>query len=165
VVSRHIREDRPSKEKSVCWEPKLKPQGVEVADLALYRAEKLVEHPDRPAMVCEGEAATDALASLEDALGVVAVGTVTGAAGTPGDAALQPLVSRRVILWPDADDAGARHMQRIGLRLRRLGCHDILIVDWHEAPEHGDAADSVALGVDVAALIAAAQPWSLLKGR
>lgn len=150
----HVREDRPDG-KHVWWEPK----GVRTADLALYRSNMLARHPQRPAVVCEGEPAADALATMENALGVVAVGTVTGASGTPSDTALNPLVDRTVYLWPDNDDPGAKHMLRIAQRIVALGCSDARIVCWMDAPDKGDVADAVRAGVDVRALLDHAQRW------
>ena len=62
-----------------------------------------------PVIVCEGEPATDALLDL----GLSAVGTVTGAGSTPGPGPLEVLRARDVVLWPDADSAGTKHMGRI----------------------------------------------------
>lgn len=151
----HIREDGLNG-KRMWWSRR----GVRTADLALYRFQKLAEHPARSAVICEGEPTADALAELEDRLGVVAVGTVTGASGTPCDAALEPLRGRTVYLWPDADDPGRSHMSRIARRLTALGVEDIRMVDWPDAPERGDAADAASQGVDIAALLAAARPWA-----
>jgi hypothetical protein len=60
-----------------------------------------------------GEKVADALASW----GIAAVGTMTGAAVTPCRDALLPLAGRRVILWPDADEAGIGHMRAIAAAL------------------------------------------------
>ncbi len=87
------------------------------------------------------------------------VGTVTGASGTPGDDALGPLVRLRVVLWADNDDAGRQHMARIAARLSALGCREVWMVDWAEAPDKGDAVDALALQVDVQQLIANATEW------
>jgi KaiC/GvpD/RAD55 family RecA-like ATPase len=42
---------------------------------------------------------------------------VTGANGTPGDAALEVLRDRDVFLWPDFDEPGRKHMTRIAERI------------------------------------------------
>lgn len=42
-----------------------------------------------------------------------------------------------------------------------MGYENVRLVDWPDAPEKGDAADAVALGVDVAALIENARPVAL----
>ena len=67
------------------------------------------------------------------------MGTVTGASGTPSRAALAELTGRMVYLWPDHDDVGRKHMQRVAAGLS--GVIGVEIVDWPDAPEHGGAAD------------------------
>lgn len=84
--------------------------GMRLERLPLYGSERLAYLPeDRPIVLTEGEKARDAL----EAVGIPAVGTVTGAAGTPGPAALEALRGLEVVLWPDADDPGREHMDRI----------------------------------------------------
>src|SRR5439155_23007604 len=89
----------------------------------------------------EGEKAALALARA----GFRAVGTVTGAATAPSVAVLQALRGRHVIVWPDADKAGANHMHTVAERLAGVAA-SIRQVTWPEAPEHGDAADLLATG-------------------
>lgn len=88
-------------------------------------------------ILTEGEPAAVALAWC----GIVGVATVTGAATIPTDAVLSCLVRLRVLLWPDADDPGAEHMQRIAARLVALGCGSVEVIEWPEAPARGDARD------------------------
>ena len=154
LVAEHVREEGP-KRKKVWWSMR----GVRTATLALYRYQKLVEYRDRPAVICEEEPAADALAGLENRLGVVALGTVKGASGTPCNKALEPLRGRIVYLWPDNDNPGRRHTSRIGRRLRALGVEEVRVIHWPNAPEHGDAFDAVTAGMDIAELLAAAKPW------
>lgn len=112
--------------------------GIKTSDLPLYGVERLRAAPaESPVVVCEGEKATNALRSN----GMLAVGTVTGASGAPGDDALRPLLGRPVFLWPDNDTPGREHMVRIGAALHRLGHRDIRSIDWKSAPAKGDAAD------------------------
>ncbi len=141
VVAVHIRTDKPGGSKAFRWE---RPDGamglggMPVSALPLYGSERLPALPDGARIVvCEGEKASDALR----ARGIAAVGTVTGAGPTPCDDALRPLARLQVTLWPDADQPGREHMARIGDALARLGCKDVLIVDWPGAPDKGDAAD------------------------
>ncbi|HEY5520449.1 MAG TPA: hypothetical protein VIK08_07310, partial [Candidatus Limnocylindrales bacterium] len=58
-----------------------------------------------------------------------AVGTVTGAAATPGPGPLAELSGRRVFLWPDNDEVGRSHMQRIGESLAGIAAH-VGWIDW-----------------------------------
>ena len=153
--SSHIRIDKADGTKDLFWEPR----GVKTKDLAMYRADVLAQKPGVPVVVCEGEPATDALATIEEILGIVSVGTITGASTQPGESALSVLVGRRVYLWPDADPPGAKHMQRLASRLQQMGCKELLIVSWKQAPKHGDAVDAIAEGVDVAGLLIDAETW------
>ena len=143
VVAVHVRVDRPGAEKKIWWtDPNgvlNLPKGVGVADLLLYGHERLPkpEGDSLTAVLVEGEKPTDAL--LEN--GIPAVGTVTGAATIPGDKALSVLLPYRVVLWPDADAPGAKHMQLIGDALKRLGHEDVAIFSWPNAPAGGDAYD------------------------
>ena len=158
LVAVHVRLDTPDG-KRLWWEG---PDGTKglgdrpVATLPLYGVHRLGD--TRDVVVVEGEKAADALLDL----GVPAVGTVCGAAVIPMPEALRPLAGRRVYLWPDNDDEGRAHMAGIARRLAALGCADILVVDWPDAPPKGDAADLVAQGgtiEDVRRLMAEARRW------
>ena len=140
TVATHVREDLPG-EKKIWWEAhgKLGLNGTPLESLPLYRLpDVLAADPATPVIVCEGEKAADALADK----GLLAVGTVTGAGATPSDKALAPLIGREVWLWPDNDQAGQEHMQRIAARLHPTPRW----IKWSAAPEKGDAADYVAGG-------------------
>jgi hypothetical protein len=118
--------------------------GLRAADLPLYSVDRLDGAGE--VIVVEGEKACEALRTL----GVAAVGTVTGASGTPGDDALRPLVGKTIYLWPDNDSPGRQHMTRIAQRLSALGAapEQVRLIDWPEAPAGGDAADYIATGRD-----------------
>jgi hypothetical protein len=112
--------------------------GRKVKDLPLYRVHELMREPRESLVyVTEGEKACEILTMQ----GLNAVGTVTGAGGTPCDESLRPLLDYEVVLWPDADDVGRGHMQRIAARLVTLGAHEVKWIAWEDAPEGGDAAD------------------------
>jgi putative DNA primase/helicase len=142
VVAVHVRDDLDDGGKSVWWQL---PDGTrnlggkKVADLPLYGLSDVKESAS-PIIITEGEKAADALRAND----VTACGTVTGASQCPGDEALRPLLVRPVYLWPDNDDAGHAHMNRIAAALHRLGHRDVRIIDWKGAPGKGDAADLVA---------------------
>lgn len=155
-VSTHVRVDSPGKNKKITWVPK----GAKTKELALYRATVLSENLGDFVVVCEGETATDALATIEKELGIVVVGSVTGAGTTPGEAALSALLGRVVILWPDNDPPGVKHMSSIASQLHTLGNQEVRMVSWPDAPEDGgDAADAVALEADIKGLLANAPEW------
>ncbi|MBE0568743.1 MAG: AAA family ATPase [Deltaproteobacteria bacterium] len=140
LIAIHIREDL-AKGKRMRWElPNGTPNlgGIKTADLPLYGVDSLAAAaPNFPVVIAEGEKAAEALCTNE----VLAVGTVTGASGTPGDGALRQLLGRPVFLWPDNDGPGQEHMARIGAALHRLGHRDIHEIYWKGAPDKGDAAD------------------------
>lgn len=145
--------------KDVWWElpdgsSGLKRAGLTPAVLPLYGSEALAGlAAGATVFVCEGETAADALREL----GLVAVGTVTGAATIPDDAVLATLGGFDVVLWPDADDDGARHMARVAQRLAGVA-GGLRVLAWDAAPPKGDACDFVAagLGLDELRLLYAA---------
>jgi hypothetical protein len=160
IVAVHVRKDR-ADGKVLHWE---RPDGsrglggLAVAALPLFGVHLLRDRPGGPVIVCEGEKAAQALLDA----GRLAVGTVTGAAGTPGDDALRPLAGRDVLVWPDADEPGQAHMSKIASALVRLGVTP-RIVTWAEAPPAGDAADFLAqhgAGEVLDRLLAAAAPFA-----
>ncbi|MFI5259462.1 MAG: hypothetical protein ACHQ01_07640 [Candidatus Limnocylindrales bacterium] len=127
-------------------------EGLPLADLPLYGINRLDGHSS--VVIAEGEKAAAALV----AAGVQAVGTLTGAAATPGRDSLAELTGRYVYLWPDNDDVGRAHMERIGAALVGMAA-TVSMIDWPDAPEHGDAADFIAAGgtrEDVKALVGVA---------
>ena len=136
----HVRVDQPGGRKHFEW---LRPDrtpglgGRRTASLPLYGSERAPNwDQDGPVLVVEGEKACAALL----AHGLNAVGTVTGAANCPEPAALEVLRNRRVILWPDADEQGRRHVERIAERLRGVASI-VTVFEWQGAPPKGDAAD------------------------
>jgi hypothetical protein len=145
VAAVHVRQDRLDGRKTFRWEREDGTPGLggrPVATLPLYGIWRL-DHalPDTPVFVVEGEKASDALGRC----GIVALGTVTGASGTPDSAALRVLANRNVRLWPDNDAVGGAHMERIAIRLRDIAA-SVSVVAWPEADEHDDAADYCAAG-------------------
>jgi len=89
----------------------LKTAGLGSADAPLYGSERLASWDrSRPVFVVEGEKAADALL----AIGTRALASVTGASRVPDWAALEPLKGRpSVVVWPDKDEAGEKHMYRL----------------------------------------------------
>ncbi|MGA2514615.1 MAG: hypothetical protein ABSG37_13520 [Candidatus Limnocylindrales bacterium] len=156
LLATHCREDGPTG-KRMWWEqPDGRPGlgGLPLADLPLYAIERL--RGSSTVVLVEGEKAAEALL----AIGIQAVGTVTGAAATPSRIVLADLTGRYIVLWPDNDDVGRAHMERIGAALIGIAA-GVSIINWPDAPEHGDAADFVTAGgtrEDVEALIDGARP-------
>ena len=158
VAAYHVRQDSPSG-KRISWR---RPDGTSglngtaTADLPLFGSEHLPKwDASRPIIIAEGEPATVPLLQS----GHRALGTVTGASSAPSVAVLQCLRDHHVILWPDNDDAGRKHMRRIAERLEGIAA-SVRLLTWPDAPVHGDAADLLETGsaADVDRLIEAAQP-------
>jgi hypothetical protein len=118
-----------------------------LSDLPIYGTELVKDVPPGAEIyVVEGEKAADALREK----GVLALGTVTGAQGTPGPTPLSVLRGRDVILWPDFDDAGREHMRRISAALASVAAR-VCFLSWGERPGD-DAADYFARGGTVEGL-------------
>lgn len=158
LVAFHDRHDQPDGSKRFAWR---RPdgtaglRGVPLVDLPLYGIDRL-DGLATTVVLVEGEKCAEALWSLE----IPAVATVTGAATVPSAAVLTELTGRRVYLWPDNDDVGHKHMERVAAGLVGIAA-DVRAVTWPDAPEHGDAADFLAAGgtrEDVDALVNGALP-------
>lgn len=152
VVAIHRRLDYGSGNKRMIWlQPDSKTEsllGRKVASLPLYLGEALVDHPEGPVILTEGEKTADALTEV----GRLTVGTATGASSTPNADVLRILAGRTVLLWPDNDEAGRKHMARIASTLKSLGI-EYRFIDWREAPPKGDAYDFIDSGGDLDVLI------------
>jgi hypothetical protein len=114
-------------------------------------------------VLVEGEKCADAL----EKVGVEAT-TVMGGANTHLEKTdFTPLAGKTVLLWPDNDGlgktekvsfVGQRYMERLKVHLEALGCR-VGIVDVPAGkPAKWDAADAVAEGEDVTAILARAIP-------
>jgi len=162
LVAVHCRTDGPDG-KRMWWEEPNGTRGLgglSTVDLPLYGVEKLTG--SATVLVVEGEKAADALLEI----GVQAVGTVTGASATPSAIPLAELGGRRVHLWPDNDKVGRSHMERIAAGLVGIAA-TVAIINWPDAPEHGDAADFLAAGgirEGVDALVDRARPLPPVVG-
>lgn len=138
LLAEHIRWDLPNGGKTFLWKGR-KNQKVDPKRLPLYKVWDL--KGGEGVVITEGEKACDALW----AAGIAAVGTY-GAHVTPDDQVLKGLLDKgpsRIILWPDADEAGRRHMSEIAKRLLNMDYHEISVVRWEEAPPKGDAYDAL----------------------
>lgn len=103
-------------------------------------------------VLVEGEKCADALAQR----GIVAT-TAMGGAGTAIDKTdWTPLAGKTVVVWPDHDAAGERFADAVAPMLGRIGARVRRVAIPHHLPKKWDAADAVADGTDVAALIAGA---------
>jgi len=94
---------------------KLPPALSDEGSRPLYKLPELLGAPDAPVLVVEGEPHCDALVPE-----IIAVTTSQGA-GKASYTDLLPLTGREVILCPDNDEPGQRHMRDIGQRLLDAG--------------------------------------------
>lgn len=162
VIAEHVAVRLPEGRKRMWWRiPGMSPEdglcGLSTAELPLYGSEEVGRWPvGATVIVTEGEKARDALAVMYPYV----LGTVTGAGGTPGEDALAILLPFDLVLWPDHDEAGVKHMARVAAGLVRLGGGARRLV-W--GTEKGDdAADFVARGgarTTLDLLLADAEPW------
>lgn len=177
TVAEHVAVRWPGGQKRMHWrmpgcDPRDGLMGLSTPDLPLYGSERIPSFVvGQTVVVTEGEKARDALW----ALGFDALGTVTGASATPGEDALSVLLPFDVVLWPDHDREGYRHMNRVAHELVRLGgslpraivperVHDNGTVTHFLLPKGFDAADlspKADRATIVSKLIGDAGPWRL----
>lgn len=155
LVATHIRLNKSDGSKSFVWERNGKRNlgGLPTADLPLYNCENLPFAPNRPVVVTEGEKSCDALTTR----GILAVGTVTGASNCPSAAALECLRGFDVLLWPDHDEAGFKHMIEVNAALQGIA-KSIRVVHWAKAPPKGDAADFTGTDDELTEILSATPP-------
>src|SRR5215469_399922 len=124
----------------------LKRPGKPAEGWPLYGLPASCTSPDEPVFVVEGEKDVDSLV----ALGLMAV--TSGGANTADDADWTPLRGRRVILWPDNDDAGQKYMDRVQANLSRLGCRiERIDVTALGLAEKGDCSDWLSMNTESSA--------------
>jgi putative DNA primase/helicase len=127
----------------------------------LFNLDKLTNNPAAPVIVTEGEKAAEA---VEKIYGRAVVATTSpGGAQAAHKSDWTPLAGRRVLIWPDADEPGARYAKDVAEILAGLRC-DVSILDAMAlvkvSPDGGerepvagyDAADAAAEWRDVVAL-------------
>lgn len=110
-------------------------------------------------VLVEGEKCADALMSL----GIVATTAMGGAATALAKTDWAPLAGKTVIFWPDHDEAGARYADTVIPKLLSIGANVRCIHVPADKPKKWDAADAVADGSDIQALLASATPLSCRK--
>ena len=91
-------------------------------------------------LITEGEKAADAAAQLFPSH---AVATWPSGCKALDKADWQPLASRQVVLWPDADAVGREAMAKLASRLLALGCTVRILDVPSEQPEGWDLADAL----------------------
>lgn len=166
LVAVHVRRDSPDGKRVWLQSPDGSnglPDQIGVRDLPLFGSELVPTYGDGVIVVTEGE--KDASALL--AVGIAAVGTVTGAGTVPHAAAVASVARNRAfVLWPDNDAAGWAHMVALADVLRRSGAQAVRMIDvrTQDWPAGFGAADLVA-GMDPQLALTAVRTlideWSL----
>jgi putative DNA primase/helicase len=130
----------------------------------LYGLDRLAKRPDASVAICEGEKSADAAARIFPNSVCI---TSPGGSQAASKADWSPLEGRRVLVWPDADEPGAKYAATVAGNLHGLGC-EVSITDamalasmgpdgGKREPEKGwDAADAITEWPDVGALRKAA---------
>jgi hypothetical protein len=109
----------------------------------LYGLDWSAANPNAPIFIVEGEKAADALHKL----GIVAM--TSGGCCSADAADWRPLHGRRVIVWPDNDEPGAKYAHTV---IAKLDDARLLAREVVEAlPEHGDAFEWLAEHPDATA--------------
>ncbi|MBM3557418.1 MAG: DUF3631 domain-containing protein, partial [Alphaproteobacteria bacterium] len=131
----------------------------------LYGLDLLADRRDVPVLVVEGEKTADAAAKLFPDF--VAI-TSPGGSGVAGKADWSPLKGRRVVIWPDSDEPGAKYAADVATRLHEIGAASVAIVTLPQGlPKGWDLADplpkdfnpkSLRESLDNAAPVAAGNP-------
>ncbi|MBS4018728.1 MAG: AAA family ATPase [Dechloromonas sp.] len=105
-------------------------------------------------VLVEGEKCADALMQR----GIVATTAMGGAATALDKTDWTPLAGKTVAVWPDHDEAGARYAAAVIQKLASIGAKVRRVHVPQDKPAKWDAADAVAEGFDVEALLRASQP-------
>jgi putative DNA primase/helicase len=113
----------------------------------LFGLDRLAKKPLAPVIVCEGEkAATAAEALLPDHVAVTSPNGSLAAAKADWTA----LAGRRVILWPDADEPGAKYADELVKLLAPIAASIMRVMPPEDVAAGWDAADAVSEGWDEA---------------
>lgn len=147
-------------------EPPAHPEGK-----PLYGLERLADKPDALVIITEGESCADALNKLFEKSGASEFIAITsGGAQSAGTANWQPLADRRVIVWPDNDEQGAKYAADVLELLRGIAASvAVLDISPLNLKIKGDAVDWLAGGGNQDGLILlidatrTQQPENLIK--
>ncbi|MDO8706033.1 MAG: DUF927 domain-containing protein [Sulfuricaulis sp.] len=152
-----LRFDPPGDRKQICpltwWSDGWRWKGVP-APRPLYNLDKLAARPRAPVLVSEGEKAADAGAVL---LPWCVSTTAPNGALAPAKADWRALKGRRVLIWPDADEAGNKYAAAVARLARQGGAKSVEVCDLsmlavdpagaaRELPAGWDAADALTEG-------------------
>jgi hypothetical protein len=139
VVAVHVRKDYHDGTKEMPWQLPDGTSGLgslKRSDLPLYGVDRLPDDMDVRIVVTEGEKACESLHNRR----INAVGTVCSANDIPSTERLADLTGRHVVLWPDNDEIGRKHMAKLAAALLPIAA-SVAVATWSDAPAKGDAAD------------------------
>ena len=113
----------------------------------IYAVRKVLERQGDPVLVVECEKAADAAA--ERFPGYV-VTTSCGGSNQAKQSDWTTLADREVVIWPDADDAGAKYAAKVAELVGEAGAAEVRTIELPaELPKGWDLADPVPTGIDV----------------
>lgn len=112
----------------------------------LYGLDRLAARPDAPVIVTEGEKAADAAEKLFP--GHVAV-TSPGGSNAAGNADWSHLDGRKVIVWPDHDEAGEKYAADVTRLASQAGAAVAVVSVPASFPHKWDLADQIPEGATV----------------
>ena len=119
----------------------------------LYNRQQLAAQPSAPVLVVEGEKAADAAALLFPQAVVI---TWPSGCKAISKADWSPVIGRRCVLWPDADDVGRDAMAKLAIKLLQLGADQVRMVQPPaDVPEGWDLADATWSPAEAAAYLRA----------
>jgi hypothetical protein len=113
---------------------------------SLYKLEEL--KPDGPVLLVEGEKTCEAASKLFPEHSVL---TWQGGTGNVAKVDIEPLKSRDIIIWPDADAAGIKAAEEMSRRLQSIDA-EVAIVDVSDIQAicpKWDLADEVPANIDI----------------
>lgn len=110
----------------------------------LYGLDRLVDRPDAPVIVCEGEKATDAAQVLFPEY--VAITSPNGAKSAHS-ADWQPLKGRHITIWPDHDAPGRAYAKSTAQILSDLNTETLVVTIPESFPSGWDLADPLPEGI------------------
>jgi putative DNA primase/helicase len=132
----------------------------------LYGLDRLAKRPDASVAICEGEKSADAAAKVFPNSVCI---TSPGGSQAASKADWSPLQGRRVLVWPDADEPGAKYAATVAGNLHGQAS-EVLMIDamalsgmtpdggQREPVKGWDAADAIVDWQDLVALRKAASP-------
>jgi hypothetical protein len=119
----------------------------------LYRLPEIKD--SKVVVLVEGEKCADALA---ERCGVPATTAMGGAGPAPEKTDWRPLAGKRVIIWPDNDEAGLTLPSRVRPLLEQLGCEVWEVPIPTGKPAKWDSADAIEEGDCIDEILEAARP-------